>query len=75
MCAICGKTCTRKEKDAMKNTAKLLAIGLVLGGGSGIASGSATGNIPMGIVFGGGFGMILGLGIGALLDRRARSQG
>jgi hypothetical protein len=58
----------------MKSTAKLLAIGLVLGGGFGIATGSATGNIPMGLVFGGGFGMILGLAIRAMLDRRARSQ-
>jgi hypothetical protein len=59
----------------MKNTAKLLAIGLVLGGGLGIAAGSATGSIPMGIVFGGGFGMIIGLAIGAMLDRRARPPG
>lgn len=54
----------------MKNTAKLLAIGLVLGGGLGIAFGAIMDNIPMGIVFGGGFGLIIGLAIGYALDRR-----
>jgi len=56
----------------MNNTAKFLAIGLVLGGGVGIVVGSLVGNIPMGIVFGGGGGLIIGLAIGASLDRRAK---
>jgi len=54
----------------MNNAAKLLAIGLVLGGGIGIVVGSSLGSIPMGIVFGGGFGLIIGLAVGTALDRR-----
>lgn len=54
----------------MNYTAKLLALGLVLGGGIGIVVGAMMGDIPMGIVFGGGGGLILGLAIGAYLDRR-----
>lgn len=54
----------------MSNTAKFLAIGLVIGGGIGILVGAMVGNIPMGIVFGGGGGLILGLAIGTLKDRR-----
>ena len=57
----------------MKNTSKLLAIGLVLGGGGGIVIGALMSNIPMGIIFGGGFGLIMGLAIGAGMDRRAES--
>lgn len=55
----------------MNNTAKFLALGLVLGGGIGIIVGAMMNNIPMGIVFGGGFGLVLGLAVGAALDRRA----
>lgn len=54
----------------MSNTAKFLAIGLVLGGGIGIFIGSIVGNIPMGVVFGGGVGLILGLAFEAFLDRQ-----
>ena len=54
----------------MNNTAKLLAIGLVLGGGIGIVVGASLGSISMGIVFGGGFGLIIGLAVGTALDRR-----
>jgi hypothetical protein len=54
----------------MNNTAKLLAIGLVLGGGIGIVVGASLGSIPMGIVFGAGFGLIIGLAVGSALDRR-----
>lgn len=59
----------------MNNTAKLLAIGLVLGGGIGIVVGAMMGDIPMGIVFGGGGGLILGMAIGAYLDRRSIYRG
>jgi len=55
----------------MNNTARFLAIGLVLGGGIGIVIGSFVDNIPMGIVFGAGGGLIIGLAIGNYLDRRA----
>jgi hypothetical protein len=58
----------------MKNTSKLLAIGLVLGGGLGIVVGSLMDNITMGIVFGGGFGLIMGLAIGAAIDRCVKSR-
>lgn len=61
----------KKGENAMSNSAKFVAIGLVLGGGIGIVIGSIMDNIPMGIVFGGGFGMVLGLAIGYALDRRA----
>jgi hypothetical protein len=54
----------------MNNKAKFLAIGLVLGGGIGIAAGNLLGGISMGIVYGGGFGLIIGLAIGAFLDSR-----
>jgi hypothetical protein len=57
----------------MKNTSKFLAIGLVLGAGMGIVAGSLMNNIPMGIIFGGGFGLIMGLAIGAGMDRRTES--
>lgn len=56
----------------MNNTAKFLAVGLVLGGGVGIVVGVLMSNIPMGIVFGGGGGLIIGLAIGAALDRQAK---
>ena len=56
----------------MENTAKFLAIGLVIGGGIGIVIGAMLDNISMGIVFGGGFGMVLGLAIGTAIDRRKR---
>jgi hypothetical protein len=56
----------------MSNTAKFLAIGLVIGGGIGIVVGAMLDNIPMGIVFGGGFGLVLGLGIGKALEGRSR---
>jgi hypothetical protein len=55
----------------MNNTAKFLAIGLVLGGGIGIVAGALVDNISMGIVFGAGGGLIIGLAIGYYLDRRA----
>jgi len=64
-------TGTERGED-MNNTAKFLAIGLVLGGGVGIIVGALVGNIPMGIVFGGGGGLIIGLAVGAALDRRAK---
>lgn len=54
----------------MNNKSKFLAIGLVLGGGIGIAAGNLLGSVSMGIVYGGGFGLIIGLAIGAFLDRR-----
>lgn len=60
-----------KGDNAMANSAKFMAIGLVLGGGIGIVVGAIMDNIPMGIVFGGGFGLVLGLAIGYALDRRA----
>ena len=56
----------------MNNTAKFLAIGLVLGGGIGIVVGAMLGDIPMGIVFGGGFGLIMGLAIGSVFDHQTR---
>jgi len=46
----------------MNNTSKFLAIGLVIGGGIGIVAGILMDNI------------IMGLAIGATLDRRAKSQ-
>jgi hypothetical protein len=58
----------------VNNKSKLLAIGLVLGGGLGIIVGSLMNNISMGIVFGGGFGFIMGLAIGAALDRNTNSS-
>jgi hypothetical protein len=54
----------------MKYTGRLLAIGLVLGGGIGIIIGAILGDISMGIVFGGGGGLVLGLAVGTALDRR-----
>jgi len=57
----------------MSNRSKFLAIGLVLGAGIGIVPGSLMDNIPVGIIFGGGFGLIIGLAIGAALDRQAGS--
>lgn len=59
----------------MNNTSKMLAIGLVLGGGIGIVVGILVDNLPMGIVFGGGFGLVIGLAIGAALDRRVQTGG
>ena len=64
------KIVTEKGENVMSNTSKLLAIGLVLGGGLGIVFGAMMDNIPMGIVFGGGFGLIIGLAIGYVLDRQ-----
>jgi hypothetical protein len=59
-----------KGEWLMNNTVKFLALGLVLGGGFGIAVGAMLNNISMGIVFGAGGGLILGLAIGNYLDRR-----
>jgi F0F1-type ATP synthase assembly protein I len=64
---------TRRVEQAMSNTSRFLAIGLVLGGLVGVVAGTVMDNIPMGIVFGGGFGLIAGLAIGAALDRRTES--
>jgi hypothetical protein len=66
------EACIKRGEDGMNNTAKFLAIGLVLGGGVGIVVGVLMSNIPMGIVFGGGGGLIIGLAIGAALDRQAK---
>jgi hypothetical protein len=55
------------------NNSKFLAIGLVLGGVTGIIVGALVDNVPMGIVFGGGFGLILGLAIATVLDRRSEA--
>ena len=57
----------------MGNTTKFRAIGLVLGGGIGIAAGAAAGSASIGIAIGGGFGLIAGFAIGSILDRRAKS--
>jgi hypothetical protein len=57
----------------MKNTPKLLAIGMVLGAGIGIVVGSLMDNGTMGIIFGGGFGLVMGLVIGTAMDRRVES--
>ena len=43
-------------------------LGLVV-----IVAGAVMDNTPMGIVFGGGAGLIIGLAIGAALDRRSES--
>jgi len=59
----------------MKNTSKLMPIGLVLGGGIGIVVGILLDDLAMGIVFGGGFGLIIGLAIGAALDRGVKMGG
>ena len=55
----------------MDNTARFLAIGLVLGGGIGIVFGALVDNISMGIVFGAGGGLIIGYAIDSYIDRRA----
>lgn len=56
----------------MNKKAKFLAIGLVFGGLIGIVAANFMDNLAMsmGIVFGGGFGLIIGLAIGAVLDRQ-----
>jgi hypothetical protein len=58
----------------MTYTGRLLAIGLVLGGGIGIIVGVILGDISMGIVFGGGSGLVLGLAVGTALERRMRTH-
>ena len=59
----------------MNNKAKYLAIGLVFGGLIGIVASTFMDSLTMtmGIVFGGGFGLIIGLAIGATLDRQPES--
>ena len=57
----------------MNNSARFLAIGLVLGGGIGIVVGAFVDSISMGIVFGAGGGLIIGLAIGYYIDRRANA--
>ena len=59
----------------MNNKAKNLAIGLVFGGLVGIVASTFMDSLTltMGIVFGGGFGLIIGLAIGASLDRQTDS--
>jgi hypothetical protein len=57
----------------MNNKARLLALGLVLGGGIGLIIGFATDNVGVNIALGGGIGLVLGLGLGALLDARTSS--
>ena len=57
----------------MNNSARFLAIGLVLGGGIGIVAGAFLSSIPMGIVFGAGGGLVIGLAVGYYIDRRANA--